>query len=800
MTHKTMKYSYNWLKELSGTKKTPAQLAEFLMMHAFEVEGVSQFSHHLENVLVGKVVKLEKHLNADKLRVARVEFGKNKISQIVCGASNVEVGQKVAVALPGAKLSGGMEIKVAVLRGVESQGMICSEKELGLGNGHDGILVLPKYAPVGLSFAKYAGLEDSILEIKILPDRGSDALSYQGMAREIAALGGHKPHFAEKNESLKIPKINRAPKVVISDKLGCRRYIGISFENVEVGESPLWLKMKLMLSGLRPVNNIVDITNYLMLLTGQPSHIFDADKIFGVITVRRAKQNERLTLLTGETKTLSSEDIVIVDEKQALALAGVMGGAYAAVTEETKNIFMEIANFDAAAVRRSKARHNLPTDASYRFERNLDPNLPSEVAKEACVLITCFAFGKYSGMRDVYPRKIKEWKIVLPIERIANVLGQEISLSETARYLELLGLSVKKNAQKKLIEVNVPTRRPDLRDEWNLIEEIGRLRGYEKIIPKQPLVPLAPQDGNAQKTFEYVMKKYLAHNGFDELLTYSFYGERDQVAARLPRGNHLELDNPLSPEQKLLRTTLAPTSLSKISENLRRFDNFNCFEWGSVFARDDKKQIKEKKSLLIAIVRAKKNEPAFFAIKGNMMALFGAFHISNVTFEPLAESAQIPEVLVLHPTQSAIVKSGKIILGVLGELHPLVARNFGIAARVALAELDTAALMEARETEILFHPLPKFPFATRDISLTFPCIDGRSITVAEAEKLLIEAGAPLLKKWELFDVYEKENEKSLAFHLFFGADYRTLSSEEMDMSFDRIVALAKERFGASLRL
>lgn len=681
-----MKYSYNWLKELSGTKKTPEQLSALLMMHAFEVEGI----------------------------------------------------EKIA--------------------------------------------------------------DDSVLEIKILPDRGSDALSYQGMAREIAALGGHKPRFSEKNEALKTPKINRAPKIVISDKLGCRRYIGISFENVKVEESPLWLKAKLMLSGLRPVNNIVDITNYLMLLTGQPSHIFDADKIFGAITVRRAKQNERLTLLTGETKTLSSEDIVIADEKQALALAGVMGGSYAAVTEETKNIFLEVANFDAALVRRSKARHNLPTDASYRFERNLDPNLPDEAAKEACALITRLASGKYSGMRDVYPRKIKEWKIVLPIERVANVLGQEVSLSETARYLELLGLGVKKNAQKKLIEVSVPTRRPDLRDEWNLIEEIGRLRGYEKITPKQPLVLLAPQTENIQKIFEYVMKKYLAHNGFDELMTYSFYGERDQTAARLPRGRHLELENPLSPEQKLLRMSLAPTLLRKISENLRRFDNFNCFEWGSVFARDTKKQIKEKKSLLVAIVRTKKNEPTFFAIKGNMMALLGAFHIGNVTFEPFAESAQIPEASVFHPTRSAIVKSGKIVLGVLGELHPLVARDFGIAARVALAELDVAALIEARRTGILFQPLPKFPFATRDISLTFPCIDGRSITVAEAEKLLIEAGAPLLKKWELFDMYEKDNEKSLAFHLSFGADDRTLSSEEMDKVFDNIVALAEKRFGARLRV
>jgi phenylalanyl-tRNA synthetase beta chain len=791
-----MKYSYNWLKELSDTKQTPEQLAELLMMHAFEVEEVARFFHHLDNVFVGRVVKLEKHPNADKLRVAQVELGKNKFRQIVCGAPNVSEGQKVAVALPGAILFGNFEIKEVEIRGVKSQGMICSEKELGLGNGHDGILVLPKDAPVGLSFAKYAGLEDSIMEIKILPDRGSDALSYQGMAREIATLGGHKPRFPEKYESLKIPKINRSPQVVISDKDACRRYIGISFENVEVGESPLWIKTKLILSGLRPVNNIVDITNYLMLLYGQPMHVFDADKITGTITIRRAIPNEKIMLLTGETKTFVSEDLVIADEKQALALAGVMGGAYASVNEQTRNIFLEIANFDGAFVRRSKARHNLPTDASYRFERNLDPNIAGDVLGEACSLITTLASGKYVGMRDVYPRKIKEWKITLPLERVKNVLGAEIPSSEIAKYLQLLGLSVKKTAKGKSLEITVPTCRPDLRDEWDLIEEIGRLRGYEKIIPKQPLVPLVSQDENTQKIFEYVIKKYLAHNGFDELLTYSFYGERDQAAARLPHGDHLELENPLSPEQKLMRMTLAPTMLRKISDNLYRFDNFSCFEWGSVFARDDKKQIKEKKSLLIATICPKKNDPAFFAIKGNTTALFGAFHINNVTFEPLFQSAQIPETSVLHPTRSAIVRSGKNVVGYLGELHPLVARDFGIAARVALAELDVAAMEAARATEIVFQPLPKFPFATRDISLTFPC----NVTVAEAEELLCEAGAPLLKKWELFDMYEKDNEKSLAFHLSFGVDDRTLSSEEMDKTFDRIVALAEKRFGSRLRL
>ncbi|MBP6929958.1 MAG: phenylalanine--tRNA ligase subunit beta, partial [Candidatus Moranbacteria bacterium] len=314
-----MKYSYRILKELTGTKKTPAQLAKLLMSHAFEVEGIEKFSLGIDDVVIGRVVTLIQHPDADKLRVAEVEVGKKDIRTIVCGAPNIAPGQKVVVALPGVKLPGGIEIKVAKLRGVESNGMICSAKELGLGDDHTGILVLAEDAPVGVSFVKFVGLDDSIIEVKILPDRGSDALAYQGLAREIAALDGYAPHFGEKAlKKVKIPSYNRAPKVVIADKVGCPRYGGLFLRNVTVGESPLWLKIRLIVSGLRPINNIVDVTNYLMLLTGQPMHAFDADKISGAITIRRAKKNEKLVLLNSDTKKLSSDDLVIADTKRAL--------------------------------------------------------------------------------------------------------------------------------------------------------------------------------------------------------------------------------------------------------------------------------------------------------------------------------------------------------------------------------------------------------------------------------------------------------------------------------------------------
>ena len=792
-----MKYSYHWLKELSGTKKSPQQLAKLLMTHAFEVESVEAYPHHLDSIVIGQVMSLRQHPNADKLRIAEISVGKNDVREIVCGAPNIAEGQKVAVALPGTKLPGGIEIKVAELRGIQSNGMVCSAQELGLGSDHAGTLVLPVDASVGSSFVKYFGLDDSIIDVKILPDRGSDALAYRGMAREMAALDGHIPRFVGRSKAVSVVA-KRAPQVSIKYQKGCARYIGIRFENVAVHESPLWLKAKLMLSEMRPVNNIVDITNYLMLLTGQPMHAFDADKVAGTLIVRRASEGESLTLLTGETKTLSSEDLVIADDTGVLALGGVMGGASSAVTEATKNILLEIANFDGPTIRRMKTRHNLSTDSSYRFERGLDPNLPIEAAHAAIPLITELVSGQCVGMRDIYPRPLKPWKIKLPFDLISGVLGKEILPSEAAWALMLLGLTVKKDAKKKLFDVTIPTRRQDLRDAWNLIEEIGRTLGYDTIPAKAPLVPLVPTRQSQEKRFERHTKEYLTNAGFDELMTYSFYGEKDQKAARLPREQHLELENPMSPEQKFLRMTIVPTMLRKVRDNLRYADTFDCFEWGRVFAKGVGKQgVAERKSLVLVSVQAKKSvygEP-FFILKGKAAAFLDALHIEEVMFEPLSEVLDMPEAVMLHPTRSALVRSGKTILGVIGELHPSVARDYGLDLRVVYVELDPAMLAAARKPQIVFRPLPKFPFAVRDISLTFP----RMVVVSQAEAILREGGAPLLKAYELFDIYEQDEEKSLAFHLSFGADDRTLSGEEMGSAFDRIVALAKDRFEARLR-
>lgn len=804
-----MQYSYRWLKELSGTKQSPVQLARLLLTHAFEVEGIEPFAHGLEGIVVGEVVNLSPHPEADKLRVARVKVGREAFRQIVCGAPNVAVGQRVAVALPGASLAGGIRIGVAKLRGVESHGMLCSARELGLGDDENGILVLPPEAPLGVLLVKYLGLDDTLMEIKVLPDRGSDALAYQGMAREIAALDGHAPPFAiiapRAKSSPKTRTSHRVPRVVLQDKEGCRRYMGLLIKNVRVEASPLWLRIRLLIAGIVPHNNIVDLTHYLMLLTGQPLHAYDAAKVAGPVSVRKAKQNERITLLTGALKRLTPSDIVIADDEKILALAGVMGAKHARITDDTRDVFLEIANFDAATIRRTRTRHGLATDASYRFERGLDPDLPAVAFRELQNLLPPLTVGKVVGSRDLYPHEAKPWKIRLPLDLAKRVLGTEIALFEAVQFLALLGLRVKKVAAQEVVEVTVPTRRPDLRDEWNLIEEIGRLRGYEKIAPSAPHLPLSPLPKNPAKAFERQAKEYLTHAGFDELIQYAFYGDKEIRGASLPRERHAALANPLSPEQGFLRLALAPLLVRKTKENLRNFSRFDLFEWGSIFTRDPKTQkVTETKSLALVTVIEQKSQSgeAFFALKGRVLAFFEALWIETAGLEWVfpANVARLPLLAMFHPTRSAVLTVAGRPIGIIGEPHPHTLRAFGLEPRLALAEFDVDALRKLRRAERAFAPFAKFPAALRDISLTFPQTSHSSVMVAQVEALLHEAGAPLLRSSELFDIYTIDGEKSFAFHLAFGAPDRTLSREEIDGTFNRIVSVAQERLGGRLRL
>ena len=789
-----MIFSYHWLKELSGTKKTPERLAELLMAHSFEVESVSPYEHGLSSVTIGKVLTVEKHPAADRLRIATVSTGKKDVRRIVCGAPNLAKGQKVAVALPGAHLPGGIEIKEAELRGVKSSGMICSAKELGLGSDHTGILVLPEDAPIGRDFVRYAGLEDTVLDVKILPDRSSDALSYQGLAREIAALeGGVAPFLTASKKPVRLRKSTKVPKVSIKTERS-RRYMALLLDHAEMKSSPLAVQVRLVISGLRPMNAFVDLTNYLMLETGQPVHAFDADAIpAGGIVIRLAKPRERLILLDGTTLALSKDDIVIADTKKPLALAGVMGGKHSGITDKTKRVVFEIASFDAKSIRRTEKRYRLLTDAAYRYERGIDTERPGEVAALLARYADAWGIGQGVAIRDISDKAEKPVVIILEQAELESLLGTKIPLFQAVQFCSWLGLAVKKVPNRPALKVIVPARRPDLRAPEDLIEEIGRLSGYHHIVPKPLALPAVPPLRDADTAFERTLKTMLAAMGFDEVMTYSFYGEKSLPLVSLSKEDHLSIANPMNPDQAYLRSSLFPGLYRALATNAKYFTHFSLFEFGSVHRNEQTGPHEEKRVGLVMFGPAEESDTAMFLrFKARLEALFGSIR-TKVTWNEMATGS------------FSAFRSGRVAhlssadgasLGYAGEINHELSRRLGSGTKAYFAELSVAVLANHAREEVIYRDFSRFPLAHRDISLIGP----KEVSFNDIEIVLSEAGKPLLVSYELFDVFETETEKSFALHLSFGSSDRTLSGDEMDETFGRIVEAAKERLGFRLKM
>jgi phenylalanyl-tRNA synthetase beta chain len=788
-----MKFSYRWLKELSGTKRSPERLAELLMTHAFEVETIEPYPHSLTGVVIGKVLAAKKHPNADRLRVTDVQIGPKEKKHIVCGAPNVAAGQKVAVILPGHKLPNGTLIKEAELRGVKSQGMICSVKELGLGDDHAGILVLPDDAPVGKSFAAYIGLEDTVLDVKILPDRSSDALSYEGLAREIAALEGVAPAFlATLPKKPRLRATGKTPRLTLKTDRSCR-YLAILVEDVTTTPSPLSVQARLLVSGLRPINRVVDLTNYLMLQTGQPVHAFDADAIpRGGLVIRQGKARERLLLLDGTTITLTADDIVIADGKKPLALAGVMGGKHSGISDKTKRVVFEIAHFNAASVRRTTKRHKLLSDAAYRFERGIDDERPELAAVALVHLARAWGVGTPAGLRAVGHNKRKPTVITLEVEAAERLLGTKVPLFEIVQIFSWLGLGVKKLPNRPALKVTIPARRLDLRTPEDLIEEIGRVRGYDRIESRLPALPLAPVTLSPAKAFERRSKDWLMARGFDEVMTYSFYDGKSVVLSGKSAAEHLTLANPMNPSQEKLRASLLPNLLDIARTNAKHGAPFRCFEYGSVYTKGAAAPSEEKHLGFVWAEHVKQAAPEpFFRFKAALADFLAAFGIT-ARFE--APVATLPP--GFHPTRVARLFHGNTLLGTVGALHPQELRQKMGHLSILMAELSVPALLAAERTSVAYREVSKFPLAHRDISLVGP----KTVTFGTLEMVIRAAGEPLLAAYELFDVYEQGDEKSFALHLAFGATDRTLSGPEMDAAFERIVQAAGERLGMRLRV
>lgn len=822
-----MKFSYNWLRELSGTKKSPEQLAEILALKAFEVEGVEKIGSGLDKVIVAQILEIKKHPNADKLSLVKLAIGNSQFVDVVCGASNIKPGDIVPLALPGAKLPSGLEIKAAEIRGVKSNGMLCAEDELGLGGDHSGILILDKGLKKGKLLKDELGLEDVVIDIKVTADRGHDAMSHIGMAREICAIEGRKIKFLE----ARLPKKDkrgstsldqRGPKrsnlnVLIKDKKLCPRYIGAVMKSIKVGPSPLWMQARLRAAGVRPINNIVDATNYVMLETGQPMHAFDTDKIkkqkpkikMAVqnekinIIVRRAKENEEIKLLDGAVKKLNTDDLVIANEKKALALAGIMGGEDSGINENTTSIVLEAANFNARNIRKSRMRLELKTDASDRFEKELDPNL-AEIAMARAIQIIQKLGGKAEEAVDVYPAKIKPWKLKLNLNYTQNLLGEKIPAKIVVKILDSLGIKTDSASDLRL-GLQIPTFRLDLKTQEDLIEEIGRIYGYEKIKPQAPKVEIKMPPLAEERKFARLVKKILVGKGFSEVYNYSFYSQHNANLAMLGDIEHLELANPMNPDQALMRVSLIPGILKNVRENIKRYRDIRIFEIGKVFW-PNREVLPEEKNMLAGAIHAeqkkytklKKQDTNFYEAKGYAEALLEMLGIGNFYFDTFEAVPADTPLGLWHESRTAAIKiegAGETI-GYIGEISPLVLVNYDIARRLAVFELDLEKLLKLAEKENEYQPIRKYPEVLRDISMIAP----GGVLVDEILRTMQMAGGDLLLDADLFDIYDfDDGTSSYAFHLIFGAPDRTLENAEVDEIMRKIVNKLEKELKVKVR-
>jgi phenylalanyl-tRNA synthetase beta chain len=797
-----VKISLKWLRELCPTEIADDEIAKRLTLAGLEVEGRQQISIG-PGVVAARVASREPVPGSDHLSICQVDDGKTT-QQIVCGAQNYKAGDMVPMARPGAKLPNGMEIKRAKLRGVESNGMLCSERELGLSDDHAGLMILPASAKPGTPIDQLLGLPDTILELNITPNR-PDALSHLGVARELSALTGTKlTEFSVKPAGTGTPPAT----VTVEDAQRCPRYVALVIEGVRIGPSPLHVQERLRSCGVRPISNVVDATNLALLELGQPLHAFDLDKLDGArIIVRRAQEGEPMTTLDGKERKLSADDLIIADARKPVALAGVMGGATSEISDATTRILLESAMFEAAGVRRTARRHALHTEASHRFERGMDEHAADKAALRCAELIVQLAGGRIlPGSIDVYPAPRELPKVFVRPSRVSAVLGVEVPEAEVDQRLRSLQLVPVGDGR-----WSVPSWRGDLRREIDCIEELARLRGFDTI-PVQ--IHMAGVGETAfidpQRRATQAGRAALSAHGLDEVLNYSFVPAADLAALGAPEP--IRVANPLTVEQGAMRTTLLAGLLRNLGHNLKRGSHdVKMYELGRIYLRESHPghaegplawPAHEPRKLGIALTgnRSVKSwtgggEPLdFYDLKGavsDVLETLGIFE--GARFVAASRPA-------LHPASTASLQLKGAVVGQLGQIHPTVAARFELPVNVWLAELDWDVLLQHAVRVRPLQGVPKFPSVTRDLAFV---IDAGVV----AESLLAEIRAAddqkLLEHVSLFDVYRgapvPEGRKSMAFGLSLRAADRTLTDAEADALCTRIRERLKSKTGAEIR-
>ncbi|MFO7807413.1 MAG: phenylalanine--tRNA ligase subunit beta [Candidatus Moraniibacteriota bacterium] len=780
-----MKFSYNWLKELSGTKKKSEELCQMVMLKGFELEEKESLAKTFEGFVVGKIKSVRKHKDADKLQVALLDLGSyGGDTQIVCGARNIEEGQRVPVALPGSILpQSKLEIKETKIRGEKSKGMLCSESELGLGKDSSGILILEENLKPGVNLVDALALKDEILDFDILPNRAHDCLSHQGMAGEIAAMEGKGLKRKSTKESFKnLKKKSGQLEIQIQDKKLCPRYMGAILEKIKIKTSPSWMQARLIASGLEPINNVVDITNYVMLEIGNPLHAFDAKEIAGeggkTILARRAKKGEKLTLLDESELELSENDLVIADNEKPLALAGIKGGKNSGISSQTSSIILEAANFSAYSIRKSRQKHSIQTDSQARFEKGISPVLVEKAIQRAVELLEEYAEGEVKEIAEDNSGSKKEQVIDFDFNTIEKLLGKKVPQKEALKILKNLGFEIEiKDSSKG--KARVPYWRLDIEGGNDLAEEVGRIIGYEKIKPVPLKVEIKEPVRNRERELEWEMKDILAGLGFDEVINYSFYGEEEVNDGKI-KEKHWELENPIASDQNLMRQTLLPLLVNNTAKNRKNFDKFSLFEIGRVYRLD--KDGSEK--LKIGGVCFDKNiskDKLFYQSKGKLEVFLENLTNKKAVF---LRPKQSPNNF-FHPHRAADIFINDQLIGVMGEFNPELAKKYKVKEPFCLFEMDFNEIFRNIEETREFQEIQKLPSVQRDLAMF---VDPQA-SFAEVKEIIKKSGGKYLQEAELFDIYmdEKNNHKSFAFHLRFYNPEKTLTGEEADRFIGNII-------------
>lgn len=805
-----MRVSMKWLKELVEVPVSTEELADRLDMTGTAIEAVTRAGEGLDGVVVGLIAEKVRHPEADRLWVTTVDVGDGSPRTIVCGAQNFEAGDKVPVALVGTVLPGGVEIKKAKLRGVVSQGMNCSARELGLGEDHEGIMILPADAPVGVAFAEWYGTADTILELEITPNR-PDCLSMAGVAREVAAVLDEPVSFPawEAPAESGVP-VAETCSVTISDEELCPRYTARVIRDVKIGPSPAWLAEKVTAAGARSINNVVDITNYVMFELGQPLHAFDLDTLMkdasgrAAIDVRRAVAGERLRTLDGIDRTLNEATLLICDPSGPVALAGVMGGEDTEISDTTVNILLESASFDPESTSRTSRSLGLISEASMRYERTVDRAGCAAASERAAALMAELAGGVVApGIVDVYPRPESPARITLRITRLERLIGMAIGAGEAAAILTRLGCVVEKHPDR--LEVEVPSFRPDLEREVDLIEEVLRVWGMERVEATLPggrgrVGALTPE-----QRWRTRVGATLRAAGLNETMTYAFSDPADPERCNMPYAEDelpVEVLNPMSGEQSILRRSVLPGLLRSVSYNQRRgVANVHLYEIGAVFSTSSGRKLPKEHTVVAGVLAGSWHDQEW-----NAPARELGFFDGKGIVELLARELALPrfkvraaEMAWLQPGRAAEVMAGGAVVGWLGEVHPLVLGRFEADAPVTAFELDLAALVRAARPARPFVDVPRFPAVELDMAI----VVDESVTAERVEQAIRSAGGKLLEGVRLFDVYTgtgiPEGRRSLAFSLSYRAADRTLTAEEVEAAHGKLVRKVLGAVGGELR-